>query len=400
MLRQHRQQPPPLCPAAPAALTPAQRAAAWDIAGQRLSALTRPSTYPFGATGSAGYVRTSAYAWTSGFYPASLWLMYRNTGDTSWLRLARRFTDGVLPVARWTGTHDLGFMVGLPAGLGAEYDPSAARRARYATAITTAARSLSTRWNRKVGAIRSGEYGGRWGVIIDSAMNAPLLLSTGLVLGGPEGRRLYARGLRHMLTLDSNLVRADGSTFHRMTFEPRTGRRIGPVPGQGLSTTSTWARGQAWAVAGFARAYELTHDERMLETARRTAEYWIGRVPAGCVPAWDLDVESPAAPRDSSAAAIAAFGLLNLALAEPDPVLAARYRDYALTTLGTLTSEPWLTGQANGRGVLQRQSYNVPADAREGTYVWGDAYLLASLTTPDNPVATSASPDRRGGAPS
>jgi unsaturated chondroitin disaccharide hydrolase len=306
--------------------------------------------------------------------------MYRHTQDRSWLRRARAYTAAVLPVASWTGTHDLGFMIGGPAGLGMQADPDPGRGAEYSRSLVRASRSLSSRWNPQVRAIRSGEYGGQWGLIIDSAMNAPMLIQAGQVEGGAQGRALSARGLRHMLTLIRYFIRPDGSTRHRLGFDPRTGRLLGAIPGQGLGPSSTWARGQAWAVDGFAHAYRLTRDERLLDAARRTADLWMARVPAGCVPAWDLDATSPAAPRDSSAAAILADGLLTLALAEPDAARATGYRAYALATLGTLASPPWLDPSPQGRGVLQRQAYDVPHDPREGTYSWGDAYLLAALS--------------------
>lgn len=362
--------------------TPGTPDRVWAIAQTRLAALDSPrNTIPFGATGNGDYARTNAYAWTSGFYPASLWLIYEHTRDRVWLTRARSFTTRAVSVASWTGTHDLGFMVGLPAALGSRLDPSPTRREGYARAMTTAARSLSARWNNRIGAIKSGEYGGRWGLIIDSAMNAPLLITAGRSLGSPAGDRLVARGLTHMLTLARYFVRADGSTIHRQVFNPRDGSLVGPVPGQGLSTGSTWSRGQAWAINGFAQAYALTGDPRLLDAARRTADYWLAHVPAGCVPAWDLDVTSDRAPRDSSAAAIAADGLQQLGKLDPDAARAATYLAAGLTTSATLTEAAWVPDGADGRGVLQRQAYNIPGISREGTYVWGDAYLLRSLSS-------------------
>lgn len=371
------------CPAVVAPVTSTDVDGAWSAATRRLAALARPASFPFGATGGGAYRRTNAYAWTSGFYPASLWLAYERTHDPAWRTLARRYTDRLLPVAGWRGTHDLGFMIGLPVGLARTLDPE--RAARYDRALRVAAESLSSRWNARIRALQSGTYAGRWGLIVDSAMNAPLLIEQGQAAGGVAGRRLARRGLAHLITLRRDFVRADGSTIHRQAYDPRTGRLLGPVPGQGLSAASTWARGQAWAIAGFARGYALTGDDRLLEAARRVAAYWTAHVPAGCVPAWDLDVSRDSAPRDSSAAAIAAYGLLTLADAEPDSGRAAADRDHAVRTLGTLVAAPWLpAADVSGvRGVLQGQTYNVPADRREGTYAWGDAYLLAALALLD-----------------
>lgn len=371
------------CPAVVAPVTTTAADGTWSAAARRLTALAGPASFPFGATGAGPYRRTNAYAWTSGFYPASLWLEFGRTHDPAWRTLARRYTDRLLPVAGWRGTHDLGFMIGLPVGLARTLDPT--RAPRYDQALRLASESLSSRWNARIGALQSGTYARRWGLIVDSAMNAPLLIEQGRAAGTGSGDRLARRGLAHLLTLRRDFVRADGSTIHRQAYDPRTGRLLGPVSGQGRSTASTWARGQAWAIAGFARGYALTHDERLLEASRRVADYWMAHVPAGCVPAWDLDVSRDSAPRDSSAAAIAAYGLLTLAAAEPDSGRAAADRDYAERTLGTLAAPPWLpAADASGvRGVLHRQTYNVPADRREGTYVWGDTYLLAALALLD-----------------
>jgi unsaturated chondroitin disaccharide hydrolase len=353
----------------------------WDLARTRLNDLAGPRSLPFGSTGGGPYRRTNAFAWTSGFFPSSLWLLYAHEKDVATLAKARHYTDLVLPVATWRGTHDLGFMVGLPAGLGAQLDPDSTRRARYRRAMSMAAASLSTRWNARVGALKSADYNGRWGVIIDSAMNAPMLVSTGAAISGRRGRVLANRGTRHLLTLAADFVRPDGSTFHRMAFNPRTGVLTGPIPGQGLSPSSTWSRGQAWAINGFAQGYVLTRDARLLDAARHTADFWISRVQSDFVPAWDLDVTDPHAPRDSSAAAITADGLLILSAAETDATRSSAYRSYALATLATLSTAPWVDEADSAVGLLQRQAYSVAIDPREGTYAWGDTYLLKALST-------------------
>jgi unsaturated chondroitin disaccharide hydrolase len=113
----------------------------------------------------------------------------------------------------------------------------------------------------------------------------------------------------------------------------------------------------------------------------RTADYWTSRVSAETVPAWDLDIADPGAPRDSSAAAIAAYGLLALAAVDPDNSRAGAYRAHALAMLATLIEPPWVTDLSGGAGILQRQAFSVPLDPREGTYAWGDTFLLKALAS-------------------
>ncbi len=370
------------CPAVTSELTPQQAQSAYALAGRKLAAAAQKSKrYPFGAlTDQTRYVRTGPTAWTSGFFPAELWSMYQWTSDSTWLRLARSFTAPLIPVANDRGTHDLGFMIGVPMQLATSLDPNATRQRSYLNAEITAAKSLARRWNGRVLAVKSADYTGRWGVIIDSAMNAPLMIKVGQLLG-PEGDALVYFGEQHMLTLAKHFIRDNGSTFHRMAFNPLTGALIGPIAGQGLaSTSSTWSRGQAWAINGFARSYELTGNPAYLKAAEATANYWMSRVPPGCIPAWDLDVSGDRAPRDSSAAAIAASGLLTLAAHEPDPESARTYADYAKLTVGTLASPGWLNTSSRNPGILLQQSLNVPADPRTGSYVWGDYYLLSAIS--------------------
>jgi len=400
------------CPATVAELTPAQADAVFSLASRKLAAASKGplGRYPFGAlNGATEYQRTGPSGWTSGFFPGELWLLFDRTKQSRWLDLAREWTNGVLPMARFRGSHDLGFMVGIPTSLGFALEPGATTRAAYAP---------------QVRAIKSSDYGGKWGVIIDSAMNAPMLIEAGERLGGAEGDRLKAIGIGHMRTLARDFIRPDGSTYHRLAYDPRTGDLLGPIPGQGLnSRTSTWARGQAWAIAGFSQAYERTGDPVFLDAALRTSITWMEHVPAGCVPAWDFDLANSAAPRDSSAVAIAASGMLHLADAiearvpgavpspgaSPDPSSSPSsssssapssaltrsqvLRGYALKALGTLANPSWTTENSANPGILLRQTHSVPAEPREGSYVWGDYYLLDALSRAADLRARAASPN-------
>ena len=216
-------------------------------------------------------------------------------------------------------------------------------------------------------------------------MNQELLIRGGRLIAESdpvEGARIEQLGIDHLRFLQRHFIRPDGSTAHRITFDTSTGAPIREVEGQGEGPGSTWARGQAWAIDGFARAAALTGDAELLDTARQLADFWIARVPAGCIPTWDLDlVDGPRdTPLDASALAIAADGLLALADAEPDGARAETYRTYAAFALGTLARDRSLTDGTENPGLLLRQTYNVPKDPRSGSYTWGDAYLLVALT--------------------
>jgi len=377
-----------VCPAVTNEITKSQADVVYQVASTKLASAAKGSKnrYPFGALGDqTNYVRTGPTAWTSGFYPGELWLMYQQTNDDRWLKRANQYSQALIKVANDKGTHDLGFMIGVPMSLAHELEPSSKLKREYLNAEITAAKSLARRYSNTVHAIKSANYNGKWGVIVDSAMNAPMMIQVGQWLG-TEGDYLVNEGEQHMLTLAKNFIRPNGSTFHRMAFNPKTGALIGPIAGQGLAgTSSTWSRGQAWAINGFARAYELTKNPDFLKAAQATANYWMSRVPPGCVPAWDLDVSNDKAPRDSSAAAIAASGMLTLAQHEPSADAAKTYNTYARLTLGTLATPGWLNTNTRNPGILLQQSLNVNQLARDGSYVWGDFYLLQALAQ----IATS-----------
>jgi hypothetical protein len=122
------------CLPAPHPVTTEQTTALFDLAARKLGSVRNSGAkrYPLGAlTATSDYTRTVATAWTSGFFAAELWLLYQRTGEARWLEAAREQTRGLVGIAGYGGSHDLGFMVGLPTGLGALLDPSLEQRASY-----------------------------------------------------------------------------------------------------------------------------------------------------------------------------------------------------------------------------------------------------------------------------
>lgn len=116
------------------------------------------------------------------------------------------------------------------------------------------------------------------------------------------------------------ILRPDYSSYHLVVFDPKTGIVKEKLTNQGYKDDSTWTRGQAWSIMGFAQTYTWTKDIRFLETAIKCAQYFAkrleeckGRHHHHLVPAWDFDAphDNPQQPlRDASAGVIAANGLV------------------------------------------------------------------------------------------
>ena len=159
-------------------------------------------------------------------------------------------------------------------------------------------------------------------IVIDTGLNLPSMLWASQW----EPARA-ALAYRHLDTvLEVGLVRADGANCHAAALDPQTRAVTGLFSLQGWSNSSVWARGQAWAMLGFAHAYEASHDRRYLDVARLAAEWYVVHAPPGWVPRYDYDdPDREILPYDSCAACIATAVLLRLARWLPDR--AERYQE-------------------------------------------------------------------------
>ncbi|NHC12805.1 glycoside hydrolase family 88 protein [Motilibacter deserti] len=350
-----------------------QAAATVALARRRLVAadVAPYSRYPKAAyPGDRHWQRGRASDWTAGFYPGALWLAYELTGDRRLRARAERWTAGLLGQAGST-SHDVGFMLGSSAGQGRRLTG----RAAYGRAELTAARSLARHFVPAVGANWSwkAEDPAVARVIVDSLMNLEVMFDAARTSGDA---RLSRIARTHARTLTRTHLRPDGSTWHVVDLDRGTGRVLRRWSAQGLSDSSTWARGQAWAVHGLTTAWRETGDPALREAARRAADWWVAHLPADCVPPWDFDAPR-GAPKDASAGAVAAAGLLELGRLEPDRRRGARYRASALAGLTALTSPAYTTVRTGGPSVLRRQVYRNGDDV--GAFIWGDYYLLEAL---------------------
>jgi unsaturated chondroitin disaccharide hydrolase len=328
--------------------------------------------YPFFTDSSGAWTTTGPSAWSSGFLAGSLWLQYQHTFDHRWRRRAALAQAGLESQKTNTSTHDLGFVLLDSFGQGYRLTGDD----RYRRILLRAAASLASRYDPQVGCIRSWNTATGFRVIIDSMMNLDLLFWAA-EHGGK--RAWYRMAVSHALRTMENHVRPDGSTYQVVDYDPDTGLVLSRGTHAGYDSGSTWSRGQAWAIYGFAIAYRETGDHRFLATARRTASYYLSHLPADHVPYWDFDAPGiPNDPRDSSAAAAAASGLELLGSLDPDASRRRAYRRAARATIASLSSSYLAAGSGNA-AVLLHGTYYEPGGNVDSGLIWGDYYFEEAL---------------------
>jgi unsaturated chondroitin disaccharide hydrolase len=177
-------------------------------------------------------------------------------------------------------------------------------------------------------------------------------------------------------------VRPDDTTFHTFYFDPETGAARFGKTAQGAGDDSCWARGQAWAMYGFTLNYAGTRDEALLQTARRVSDYFLAHLPADKVAYWDLIYrDGSSEERDSSAAAIAVCGLMELSRKLPERDGRTHYRDAAIEVLASLYENYSTRNAPESNALLLHGVYSKPGGVGvdEGN-LWGDYFYLEALT--------------------
>ncbi|HET9825131.1 MAG TPA: glycoside hydrolase family 88 protein [Chitinophagaceae bacterium] len=269
-----------------------------------------PGKFPKTYDEKTGQLETSGSDWwCSGFYPGTLLNLYQQTKDDELYKEATRMLGLLEKEKHNKGTHDLGFMMYCSFG---NAERIAAKKA-YKEILVTSARSLSTRFNPKVGCIKSWDSRpSDFLVIIDNMMNLELLFWATRATGDSS---FYKIAVTHANTTMKNHFRPDYSSYHVLNYDPETGAVMEKKTAQGYSNESAWARGQAWGLYGFTVMYRETKDKKYLELANHIAQFLIHHpnLPSDKIPYWDFNAPGiPNELRDASAAAILSSALLEL----------------------------------------------------------------------------------------
>lgn len=316
--------------------------------------------------------------WVSGFFPGLLWHLYEQTGDGSYSTWAQQWMAGIAPLQYNTNVDDVGFMINTSFGNGYRLMGNPSWRA----VILQTAQSLATRYNAAAGCLST------WGavtntpfdVFVDTMMNIEILFRAS-TLGGDTNFHTFA--CSHAERTMLNHVRADGSTYHLVRYDGRTGAVLWRGTFAGASDDSTWARGHSWAIYGFTMAYRYTGDIRFLTTAQRLADYYIANVPPDSVPYWDYQApDIPNEPRDSSAAAIALSGLLELSQLVTNAPDGANYWLAAHRIFSSLSSGDYLAQGSTSSGILLHGTGEPPTRTlleTDVSLIYGDYYFVEAL---------------------
>jgi rhamnogalacturonyl hydrolase YesR len=391
----------------------------WDLSGQKIRLVEENYAPAAGApviTVEGRYTPRAWTDWTRGFQYGSALLQFDATGDAEFLEIGRRGTAQHMPTQlTHFGVHDHGFNTVSTYGnlfrlqREGRLDLNADNEAVLVLALKCSAAVQAYRWTRTAdggGFIHS--FNGRHSLFVDT-MRSLRILALGHRLGHlllDENDRkvsLLERLVEHARTTAAwsiyygtgrDAYDVHGRVAHESIFNADDGRYRCPSSQQGYSPFSTWTRGLAWGLCGFAEQLEFMETlpaaeladlggrdavaTMMAEAARATADYYIREAAADGIPYWDTgapglhrlpdwrnqpaDPFNPYEPVDSSAACIACQGLMRLGQwlegqGDPD---GHRYLQAGLTILHNLLDAPYLSTDPAHQGLILHSLYHRP----------------------------------------
>jgi unsaturated chondroitin disaccharide hydrolase len=360
---------------APTSVTPAWAVKAHEAArGKVLQLADRAGAAFLHATDGGHYPLDLTWWWTSGFWPGLLRLTLNEAPNPRIADLALQCENQMFALIDHDWFHELHHDVGF------QFQPTAVMRFKQTGATDArrrglvAANLLMGRFNVAGGVIEAWNTPDKRGFsIIDTLMNLPLLFWASEVSGEPR----YANLARaHLARAMREFIRPDHTTHHIVQFDQKTGARVAAHGGQGHAPESAWSRGHSWAVYGLAIAARYTGDDGYRDLARKVADSFLALNAPHGVPPWDFRAPDAAtAPRDSSAGAVAACGLLELA------ALGDRHAHGEAVGLLKLLTERCATFDDPGEdGLLKHATGKLPqGQFIDVSLIYGDYYYYEAL---------------------
>ncbi|MFU8780010.1 MAG: glycosyl hydrolase [Kiritimatiellia bacterium] len=393
----------------------------WLLSGDKIELIERDYDTAKGSpvfTVGGKYSTRGWTEWTQGFQYGASVLQFDATDDERFLKIAREGTlQFMAPHVSHTGVHDHGFnntstYGGLLRLMGEGRIPVDEWEAHfYRLALKISGAVQAGRWSPTVdghGYIYS--FNGPHSLFADTIRSLRALALSyrlGHVMMGENDKpvSLLERLVMHARTTADYAVfygegrdvyDVRGRVAHESIFNPNDGNYRCPNSQQGYAPFSTWTRGLAWIMCGYAEELEFLDTVPaaeleslggaeaikafMVKAAEATCDFYIAHTGTDGIPYWDTGApglsqmgdiyDRPAEPYndhepvDSSAAAIAAQGLLRFGkwLAGHEPDKAARYLQAGLCVLRTLLDEPYLSTKPGHQGLLLHSVYHRPRD--------------------------------------
>lgn len=378
--------------------------------------------------------------WTQGFQFGSEVLQFDATQDRYFLDKAREHTlEYMPPHISHTGVHDHGFNNLSTFGnllrlmLEGKIPENPWERNYYELAVKISGAVQASRWIKIPDGGYIYSFNGPHSLFVDTIRSLRIVMMSHL-LGhvlyeeNDKAINLMERALQHAYTTalysiyygeGRDIYDVAGRVSHEAIFNIYDGHYRCPNSQQGYSPFSTWTRGLAWAILGYAEQLEILQaipEDRFPESfpkektmsfmhkaALATSDFYLNNMPTDGIPYWDTgapglsklgnyldhpaDPFNPFEPVDSSAAAIASQGLLRFGkfLEEGEHKDAKIYRQAGLTIASHLMKAPYLSTEASHEGLLLHSIYHAPMGwdyVPEGSTIpygessqWGDYHL-------------------------
>ena len=350
------------------------------IDAERLSAgFTLPETIDY------RYQLSPNDQWTSGMNTGVYWLAYELTGNKKFKEYAekqlktykQRLDDKVGLLC-----HDVGFVY-TPSCV-ADYKITGNDKSR--SLALNAAELLMSGYDEKGKIIKRGftDYPGAYRILVDTMMNIPLLLWAGKETSDEEYTQ---KAVAHYKSTEKYLVRKDGSTFHHFQFNPQTMEPENGLTLQGYSDLSCWSRGHSWLIYGYPIAYSYTHDKSIFDVHKKVTYYFLSNLPKDDVPYWDLIFgKESTQPRDSSAAAVAVCGLLEMDKYLNDDSFDKKIFKNAADHMMKSLIQNYSNSDTSKDGLLMHVTHAFPQNRGiDESAIYGDYFYLEALLRYKNP---------------